>query len=103
MTIKTALGTRRFANHFTYVLVALACLLGGFQGLSDCLPPPGGVVGWWPGDNSARDIAGTNNGTLVSGSFGTGEVGRAFVLDGTNGYVTIPHSAVLNPSGAFSV
>src|SRR5205814_10083730 len=67
-------------------------------------PHQSGVVGWWPGDGSARDIVGGNNGTLRFGTtFATGIVRQAFAFDGTNDYVSISHSAVLNPSGAFSV
>src|SRR2546427_9431664 len=35
---------------------------------ADCLPAPGGLVGWWPGDGSASDIAGTNHGSLQGGA-----------------------------------
>src|SRR5881392_1275116 len=62
------------------------------------------VIGWWPGDGSARDIIGGNTGTLHNGTtFATGIVRQAFAFDGTNDYVSISHSAVLNPNGAFSV
>ena len=42
----------------------------------NCIPPPSGLVGWWPGEGNADDIAGTDNGTLLNGaSFAAGEVG----------------------------
>ena len=33
-----------------------------------CFPAPAGLVGWWPGDGNANDIASTNNGTLEGGA-----------------------------------
>jgi hypothetical protein len=60
-------------------------------------PVPSGLVAWWPGDGNALDIAGGNNGTLVGGvTYTIGEVGQAFDLDGTSGYVVAPASASLN-------
>jgi uncharacterized repeat protein (TIGR01451 family) len=71
---------------------------------TNCLPDPSGIVSWWPGDGTAADITGTNNGILMDGtSFGTGEVGQAFRLDGVANYVLIPNSATLNPTGPFSI
>jgi hypothetical protein len=61
-----------------------------------CVPAPSGLVGWWPGEGNANDVAGTNNGTLVDDvGFAPGEVGQAFSFDG-NGYVSIPDSPLLD-------
>jgi PKD repeat protein len=50
---------------------------------SSCVSPPSGLVGWWPGEGNANDIVGGNNGNLVGGvTFGTGEVGLGFLMDG---------------------
>ena len=63
----------------------------------NCAPPPSGLVGWWPGDGNANDIAGTNNGTLVGGtSFASGEVGQAFSFDGVGALVQVPSSPALS-------
>src|SRR5262249_42151821 len=45
-----------------------------------CFPAPAGLIGWWPGEGSANDIAGANNGTLSGGANAAagGEVGLAF-------------------------
>lgn len=67
---------------------------------SSCVSPPAGLVGWWPGDGNASDIAGTNNGILKGGAIATasGVVGSAFSFDGTNGFVQIPDSPVFHPT-----
>jgi hypothetical protein len=68
-------------------------------GRSGCSPPPTGLVSWWPGDGNADDLQGTNNGTLMGGTtVGSGLVGSAFVLDGTNNFVEVPDSTSLKPS-----
>jgi Leucine-rich repeat (LRR) protein len=65
-----------------------------------CFPVPLGLVGWWPGDGNANDIANTNNGTLEGGAAASavGVVGLAFSFDGTNGYVQIPDAPALKPT-----
>src|SRR6185295_1897294 len=65
-----------------------------------CVPSPSGIVGWWPGDGDADDIAGTNNGTLQGGALANvaGMVGAAFDFDGTNAYVQVPDAPELRPT-----
>ncbi len=56
-----------------------------------CLPPPTGMVAWWPADGNADDIIGANNGTLMNGAgFGPGKVGQALNLDGVDDLVETP-------------
>ena len=48
-----------------------------------CVQPPAGLVGWWPGNGNANDIANGNNATLQDGAtFAPGMVGQAFTFDG---------------------
>jgi len=62
-----------------------------------CVLAPSGLMGWWPAEGDANDVAGTNNGTLVNGAgFTTGEVGQAFSFDGVSSYVSIPDSPSLD-------
>jgi hypothetical protein len=86
-------------------MVGLASLIATFPAWSsDCLTPPAGLVGWWPGEGNANDIVGTNDGTLSGGaSFASGEVGQAFSFDGTNGTVTVPDSSSLRLTTEFTI
>jgi RHS repeat-associated protein/uncharacterized repeat protein (TIGR01451 family) len=64
-----------------------------------CLAPLSGLVGWWPGDGDARDLANANTGVLEGGvTFNPGKVGQAFHLNGTTADVVAPASAALNAS-----
>jgi len=71
-------------------------------------------VGYWrlgePGGTTANDSAGSNTGTFVNAplldtaSLLSGDAAnRSVRFDGTNDYVTIPHSTALNPSAQVSV
>ena len=82
------------------LLLVLAAMALVSPALGSCLPPPAGLVGWWPGDGNANDIIGTNNGTLQGGATANavGVVGQAFSFNGTNAYVQIPNNAALQPT-----
>jgi len=65
----------------------------------DCVPAPAGLVSWWPGEGSADDIAGTNDGALINGAtFAAGMVGQAFSFDGVDDHVRVPDAADLKPA-----
>jgi uncharacterized repeat protein (TIGR01451 family) len=70
-----------------------------------CLPPPSGLVSWWPGEGNADDIQDGNNGTLQNGvTFAPGKVGQAFSFDGIDDYVSVPDSGNLHfGTGDFTV
>ena len=85
--------------------LAVPALAGSVDALAtsqsgSCTAAPSGLIGWWPGDGNANDIADALNGTLMGGATATavGEVGQAFSFDGTNGYVSIPNSTALEPT-----
>jgi hypothetical protein len=67
---------------------------------ADCVPPPSGLVAWWPGDGDALDAVGTNHGTLVSAAtFAAGQVGQAFSFDGVDDSVTAGTDEAFNFTG----
>lgn len=71
----------------------------------ECVPPPPGMVGWWPGDGNADDIADANDGRLEGGAtFTAGQVGEAFLLDGIDDAVDLGNASNLHvSSGDFTV
>ena len=73
------------------LLVLLAAAAAHAQ--TNCTPSPSGLIAWWPADNFAFDVAGTNNGTLENGaSYTNGVVGQAFHFNGVQAYVAVPDS-----------
>ena len=69
----------------------------------DCIPPPSGLIAWWPGDRIAFDFVGGNHGTFQNGAtYAAGAVGEAFSFSGAN-YVSVPDKPVLNPTNAITV
>ena len=71
---------------------------------TDCVPPPSGLVSWWPGDGNANDIQDGNNGYLGSITFVPGEAGQAFHFDGSS-WVTTANETNLSfeRTNAFSI
>jgi len=62
-----------------------------------CDPPLAGLVAWWQAEGNANDSVGGNNGIPAGNlSYGAGEVGQAFVFDGSTSYIPLPASASLN-------
>lgn len=76
--------------------VAISAILSQLSLAQVSVQAPAGLVGWWPGDGNAKDIAGTNNGILVNASTRPGYVGEAFAFSGQNSYVQIPNSPAIN-------
>jgi hypothetical protein len=69
---------------------------------TSCPNPPSGLVSWWPGDGSADDVLGNNDGVLQNGaSFGSGIAGgQAFRFHGVDDYVETPS---MNIGNTFSI
>lgn len=60
------------------------------QIVSECIPRPAGLVGFWTADDATDNLVGTNHGTLeYNASFAPGRVGQAFLLDGNDDAVRL--------------
>jgi plastocyanin len=65
-------------------------MIGSVNVTAACTTPPAGMVGWWPGDGSARDIRGRNGGAIEGNvTFAAGRVGQAFRLGGNGDRVLV--------------
>jgi RHS repeat-associated protein len=71
---------------------------------SSCTPVPSGVLAWWPGENGAGDIIGTNNG-IFTGTYTNGEVNKAFTVTSGSTAVHVPATATMNvgTNGGFTI
>ncbi len=70
------------------------------------VPSPSGMVAWWRAEGNANDSIGNNNGFPVGNlGYTNGEVGQAFVFDGSTSYIPLPASASLNvgTNGGFTI
>jgi len=62
-----------------------------------CVPPPSGLIAWWPGDGDAHElIAGRGGAFHGEATTGSGLVNLAFRLDGDGDFVDVPHDPALN-------
>ena len=87
-----------------FLALVLLMILSNYASAQTCVQAPSGLVGWWPGDNNANDIAGINHGTLQNGAtFSSGMVSQAFTLDGVDDFVEIPDASSLHIPGSLSV
>jgi hypothetical protein len=73
-------------------IISATLLLTASADLTNCAPPPSGLVSWWRAEGSASDSADSNHGTLLNGaSLASGMVGQAFGFNGSNQCVQIPY------------
>jgi hypothetical protein len=71
-------------------IISATIALTASADLTNCTPPPLGLVGWWQGEGNALDQAGTNKGTLAGNTaYALGRVGHAFMFDGSGDRVTV--------------
>ena len=62
-----------------------------------CVTPPAGLVSCWRAEGNASDSVGGNNGTSTGGiAYAGGEVGQAFLFNGSTSYIPVPASPGLN-------
>jgi len=60
-----------------------------------------GLIGYWPGDDDAKDHAGTNDGIVDGVTYARGKKGDAFEFNGTSSLVSTTAPA-LSPTGSFT-
>jgi len=77
------------------LILFLLFTLVGHVTAQDCVPPPSGLVGWWPldetGGTSASDIIAGNDGIYINGPTPVaGMVGGGLSFDGIDDYVMFP-------------
>ena len=69
-----------------------------------CVPAPGNLFNWYPGEGDGTDVWSGKDGVLQGGAgFAPGQVGQAFSLDGTSDHVLLPSSVRLNIDNDFSI
>jgi len=90
------------------VLVALVFTLAARAVVAEtalaqsCVQRPAGLVSWWPGEGSAEDVVGPNDGIIgPTTSFSQGMVGSAFDTEQGGDVVIVPNSPSLDfPAGS---
>lgn len=66
-----------------------------------CIPPPSGMVAWWPFDGDANDVQGVDHATLAGNpTFAAGKVDQALTFDGIDDHAVIPAAAGLDIGSA---
>ena len=93
-------------------ILLLVFLYAGCSLFSDPIPEaPGGcetaaagMVAWWPGNGDASEVVHGIHGTTHNGAgFGAGEVGEAFLFDGIDDCVEVPHAASVDLTGDLTI
>ena len=72
------------------LLTALALTLPLAGAKAQCTHSPAGLVGWWSGDGHNFDLSRSGyHGTNVGATYGAGEVGQCFDINGSRGDVLV--------------
>ena len=95
----------RFVAKATATLTTILMSCAACPTLSqECVPPPEGLVSWWPGDGHTADIADNNPGTFSPATFAPAKVGSGFMLDGIYDFVEVPDAPNLHlEEGDFTI
>ncbi len=101
MNQKNSLHLRGFLITFSAVFCVSSSAIAD---PTNCITPPSGIIGWWPGDSNAVDIIGGHHGVFVNGPiYATGKVGPAFDFDGVANEVTNPVPALTNVLDSYTI
>jgi hypothetical protein len=84
-----------------FVILSHLILVGSVTGVQgQCVPPPTGMISWWPGDGTLNDIIGKNNGIMVGDTtFALGLVDQALSFGEKCGYMITPNVIKSWPEG----
>ncbi len=62
-----------------------------------CAPTETALTAWWPGEGTAEDVHGTNDGSTVgSPAFGAAQVADGFTFDSADDGIQVPHDTALD-------
>jgi hypothetical protein len=68
--------------------------------------PKDSLKGWWPFSGNANDLSGNGNNGIVNGAVLTtdrfGLSNKAYIYDGLNDFISVPHKTILNLPGTGS-
>jgi hypothetical protein len=62
------------------------------------IPPPTGMVAWWPADGYATDIQSSHGQVLTNITYAPSEVGQSFVFDGVSSAIAVTDAPDLTPA-----
>lgn len=90
--------SRNAFRGFTLAIILYAICFGYFSLACAQTKPSSvqipGLIGWWPGEGSAKDLASKNDGVAEGGlDYPDGVVGKAFGFDGKDDSVAVPFSS----------
>ncbi len=77
---------------------AMVAWVGASPAWGQCIPPPAGLVSWWPGDLDGTDIVGGNDAVLLGDTIAgaPGKVGGAWDFDGVGDYARVADSPAVS-------
>ena len=85
-------------------IISVSIVLTASADLTNCTPPPAGLVSWWHGEGTADDSVGGASGTLYDGvTFAPGRVGQCFAFNGVSGGVNVPDIPALALTNSLTI